>query len=64
MNAKTAPGTQPKTDEEYRLEAQRLLDETRAMLEETKRIGAQSRRMAESNQRARQELRALICGNK
>ena len=64
MNAKTAPNTQPKTDEEYRQEAERLLSEDRAMLEETKRIGTQSQRIAQTNQRSREQLRAMICGSK
>lgn len=64
MKAQTAEGIAPKTDEEYRREAERLLGETRIMLEETKRIGARSRRLAESNRRSREQLREMICGNK
>ena len=64
MKTETLPGAQPKTDEEYKQEADRLLGEIRTMLEETKRIGAESRRIAEGNQRSREQLRELICGNK
>ena len=64
MNAKTITGTQPKTDEEYRAEAQRLLDEARQTLEETKKIGARSRRLGESNRRSLEQLKEMICGSK
>ena len=64
MNAKTTTSTQPKTDEEYRAEAQRLLGEARLMLEETKRIGVRSRRLGESNRRSLEQLKEMICGSK
>ena len=64
MKTETFTGNQPHTDEEYQQEAERLLSDVRTMLEETKRIGAQSRRIAENNKQTREQLRAMICGNK
>ena len=64
MKTKTFTGDQPHSDEEYQQETERLLGEVSTMLEETKRIGAQSRRIAEVNKQSREQLRAMICGNK
>ncbi len=64
MKTQTLEGANPKTDEEYRREVERLLTETRMMLEETKRIGARSRRLGESNRRSLEQLKEMICGNK
>ncbi len=64
MKTQTAEGTQPKTDEEYRREAERLLGETRMMLEETKRSRERGRRHAANSKILREQLRQqLLCGN-
>ena len=64
MKTQTAEGANPKTDEEYRREAERLLTETRMMSEETTRVGARSRRLGESNWRSLEHLKEMMCGNK
>ena len=64
MNAKIAQGVAPKTDEEYRAEAQRLLGEIRMMLEETKRSRERGRRHAANTKVLQEQLRQqLLCGN-
>ena len=64
MKTQTLKGANPKTDEEYRREVERLLTETRMMLEETKRSRERGRRHAARTQILREQLqKQLLCGN-
>lgn len=64
MKTQTLEGSNPKTDEEYRREAERLLGETRVMQEETKRSRERGRRhVAESKILLEQLQKQLLCGN-
>lgn len=60
----TSEGAAPKADEEYRREAERLLAETRVMLEETKRSRERGRRHAARTKILLEQLQnQLLCGN-
>ena len=64
MKTQTLEGNQPKTDEEYRREAERLLIETRMMLEETKRSRERGRQHAAETKILLEQLqKQLLCGN-
>ncbi len=64
MKTQTLEGSNPKTDEEYRREAERLLGETRVMLEETKRSRERGRRHAARTKVLLEHLQnQLLCGN-
>ena len=64
MKTQIVEGANPKTDEEYRREAERLLSETRMMLEETKRSRERGRRHADRTKILREQLqKQLLCGN-
>ena len=63
MKTETLPGAQPKTDEEYKQEADRLLGEIRTMLEETKQSRERGRRDAAATKVLQEQLRQqLLCG--
>lgn len=50
MNTKTI-GTQPKTDEEYKQEIDRMIPEIKAMLKNAGEMSEQARKIGESNRR-------------
>lgn len=63
MDTKTI-GSQPKTDEEYKQEIDRMIPEIEAMLKNAGRLTAQARALGASNRRRLDALEEqLKCGN-
>ncbi len=64
MNTKTIGDSQPKTDEEYKQEIDRMIPEIEALLTKARRTSEQSRRIGASNRRRLDALEEqLKCGN-
>ena len=64
MNTKAMGNSQPKTDEEYQQEIDRMIPEIEAMLEKARRTSEQARRISAGNRRRLDALEGqLKCGN-
>jgi hypothetical protein len=64
MKSDVLTDVQPKTDEEYKREADRLLREVQAMLDEIRSSRERGRRNVAKTQMIREDLRKrLSCGN-
>lgn len=64
MKSKPLTDAQPKTDEEYKREIDRMAIEIRAMLDESGRRLEHARHIRAENQRALADLeKRILCGN-
>ena len=64
MNTKIMGGSQPKSDEEYQQEIDRMIPEIEALLKNARRTSEQARRIGASNRRRLDALEEqLKCGN-
>jgi hypothetical protein len=63
METKALSNAQPRSDEEYKQEADRLMAEIRVMLDDTRRSRERGRRIAAETQVLRDQLRKRFsCG--
>ena len=63
MEAETVDSSQPKTDEDYKAEIDRMIPEIEAMLANARRMSEESRRIGQENRRMLDALeQRLLCG--